>query len=80
MEFEGGDTDTNAAIVGAMMGALWGASHIPAYMSGPVLAFDPVGCPVGNRRPAVYRASTLHEITAKLLVGAIHPTAATRHS
>ncbi|KAK9835110.1 hypothetical protein WJX84_001459 [Apatococcus fuscideae] len=33
----GGDTDTNAAIVGGLMGALWGAKAIPDSMSGPVL-------------------------------------------
>lgn len=38
-----GDTDTNAAIVGAMMGALHGVGDgngSPAHMSRPVLAFD----------------------------------------
>ncbi|DBA80145.1 TPA: hypothetical protein ACH3X2_007620 [Trebouxia sp. C0005] len=36
----GGDTDTNAAIVGGLMGALHGASGIPRYMKEPVLARD----------------------------------------
>ena len=35
-----GDTDTNAAIVGAMLGALHGMNGIPIAMCGPVLAFD----------------------------------------
>lgn len=35
-----GDTDTNAAIVGGMLGALWGAGAIPDYMSSPVLAYE----------------------------------------
>jgi len=34
----GGDTDTNAAIVCAMMGALHGASRIPQAIKAPVLA------------------------------------------
>lgn len=33
----GGDTDTNAAIVGGMLGALWGARAIPACICGAVL-------------------------------------------
>lgn len=36
----GGDTDTNAAIVGGMMGAYWGAHGIPRYMRDPVLSHD----------------------------------------
>ncbi len=48
----GGDTDTNAAIVGGMLGALHGAAGIPSYMKDPVLAFD---CTTtGNRRPKQY--------------------------
>ena len=34
----GGDTDTNAAIVGGMLGALWGATAVPAHISGAVLS------------------------------------------
>lgn len=36
----GGDTDTNACIVGGLMGALWGESKIPLYMKLPVLTLD----------------------------------------
>ena len=36
---KGGDTDTNAKIVGSLVGALHGVRAIPAYMSEPVLAF-----------------------------------------
>ena len=35
-----GDTDTNAAIVGGLMGAFWGAKAIPETMSKPVLSFE----------------------------------------
>ena len=34
----GGDVDTNAAIVGGMMGALHGLQRIPACLKEPVLA------------------------------------------
>ena len=36
----GGDTDTNAAIVGGMMGALHGVDTIPDYMKEPVLNYQ----------------------------------------
>jgi ADP-ribosylglycohydrolase len=56
----GGDTDTNAAIVGGMLGALWGAGAIPDWMTGPVLAYegreDQGG---GVPRPAELRAAVL---------------------
>ena len=71
----GGDTDTNAAIVGAMIGALWGASSIPPSMRCPVLAFDPTkgaakggDALVGRRRPAVYAPSMLSHLAAKLIM------------
>mgnify|MGYP000356022410 CR=1 FL=1 len=37
---EGGDTDTNAAIVGGLLGALVGLKGIPAYMVQKVIGFD----------------------------------------
>lgn len=64
---KGGDTDTNAAIVGGMIGALRGADAIPGYMKGPVLLFDcsthdPGQTLLGYRRPAEYRASNVHRL------------------
>lgn len=53
----GADCDTNGAIVGAMIGALWGVKDIPAYMLDPVLKFDctTVGDhEMGHRRPEKY--------------------------
>jgi ADP-ribosylglycohydrolase len=35
-----GDTDTNACIVGGLLGAYWGEPVIPLYMKVPVLNFD----------------------------------------
>lgn len=60
----GGDTDTNACIVGGMMGALHGFSSIPSYMADPVFEFDPVTYDVqktqlGHRRPALYRPANI---------------------
>lgn len=37
---QGGDTDTNAAIVGSMVGALVGIKQIPEYMVRKTLDFD----------------------------------------
>lgn len=53
----GADCDTNGAIVGAMIGALWGVKDIPAYMLDPVLKFDCTAVQdhePGHRRPAKY--------------------------
>jgi ADP-ribosyl-[dinitrogen reductase] hydrolase len=60
----GGDTDTNAKIVGNMVGALHGVAGIPRYMADPVLAFDPVTFDVrkhllGINRPACCRAANV---------------------
>ena len=46
---QGGDTDTNAAIVGGMIGALVGYDKIPEDMKNKVLSFDPTT--EGRRRP-----------------------------
>ena len=42
---EGGDTDTNAAIVGGMIGALVGYNGIPTFMTDKVVNFDCVNNP-----------------------------------
>lgn len=53
---KGGDTDTNACIVGGMMGALHGIHGIPDYMKDPVLRFD-AEKHGGHVRP--YKASSI---------------------
>lgn len=60
----GGDTDTNAAIVGGMIGALHGASSIPEYMKMPVLArgMNSPGIP----RPAFLATDALPSICQQL--------------
>lgn len=45
----GGDTDTNAAIVGGMIGALVGFKNLPEFMVNKVLDFD---CEKDDVRPA----------------------------
>jgi len=63
---KGGDTDTNAAICGSVLGAL-GINGIPKYMLEPVLAFDPTNPDKGHKRPAKYSASNIYGLTYQLL-------------
>lgn len=55
---KGGDTDTNACIVGGMMGALHGFGEIPDYMKEPVLTFD-AAKKGGHHRSDEYKASNI---------------------
>lgn len=65
----GGDTDTNAAIVGGMMGALHGKSSVPWEIKFPVLNFDPSRPGhLGHKRSAMFSAC-LYE---KLVDGLVH--------
>ena len=48
---QGGDTDTNACIVGGMMGALVGIKRVPKEMLDTVLNFDCVNSGKGIKRP-----------------------------
>lgn len=63
----GGDTDTNAAIVGSVLGALHGINGIPEYMKNPVLTFNPMMPEKGQKRPDKYSASNIFGLTYKLL-------------
>lgn len=63
---KGGDTDTNAAIVGGLMGALHGDSEIPEHMKEPVLAFDCSVSVPARRRPAEYKADQIIELIQQL--------------
>ena len=66
-----GDTDTNAAIVGGMLGALWGAAAIPDWMSGPVLAYEGRQEQGGGfPRPPELRAAVLPGLAARLFEAA----------
>lgn len=60
----GGDTDTNAAIVGGMIGALHGASGIPDSMKMPVLARG-INSP-GISRPAFLATDALPTLCHQL--------------
>ena len=66
----GGDTDTNACVVGAMMGALVGIKEMPSKMYKKVLAFD---CnnkqKIGRSRPEFLsvKRHALHDIERLIL-------------
>jgi len=47
----GGDTDTNAAVCGALLGAVWGRNVIPAQWSECALNCRPVAGQPHVRRP-----------------------------
>lgn len=67
----GGDTDTNAAIVGGMVGALHGIQDIPSYMKDPVFNFDctqPLAAHAkGHTRERIYSATLAYELTKRML-------------
>jgi ADP-ribosylglycohydrolase len=65
----GGDTDTNAAICGAVLGALHG---VPVYMSNPVLSFnpsihDPKVSLMGYKRPLQYSPMHLMQTLTNII-------------
>lgn len=63
----GGDTDTNCAIVGAVLGALHGENGIPQYMKKSVLTFNSEHPGNGHKRPSIYNASNIAYLTYHLL-------------
>lgn len=60
----GGDTDTNACIVGGLLGALWGEGQIPITMKEPVLRCDTTQ---GNPRPDFLHPSQIPSMVARFL-------------
>lgn len=67
---KGGDTDTNAKIVGSMLGALYGETHIPIYMKNPVLSFDCTQEPInliGRKRPINYSVKNAYKNIKRLI-------------
>ncbi|KXZ55562.1 hypothetical protein GPECTOR_2g1111 [Gonium pectorale] len=61
-----GDTDTNAAIVGGLVGALHGASGVPAHMAAAVLGRLGQPGTRGPKRPDWLQPGHLPELFAKL--------------
>ncbi|OWY97241.1 ADP-ribosylglycohydrolase [Phytophthora megakarya] len=67
---KGGDTDTNAAIVGGLIGALHGVEAIPLHMREAVLTFDATKREATRRtRPVTYRGAQVTKLTEQLVEG-----------
>ncbi|GMF22105.1 unnamed protein product [Phytophthora lilii] len=67
---KGGDTDTNAAIVGGLIGALHGVESIPPRMREAVLTFDATKPSATHRpRPEAYRGAQVQQLTERLVGG-----------
>ena len=64
----GGDTDTNAAIVGGLAGALHGVESIPAHMREPVLARGPES--PGRRVADFIVVREVPALVSKMMAGA----------
>ncbi|CAN1541805.1 ADP-ribosylation/Crystallin J1 [Burkholderiaceae bacterium] len=61
---DGGDMDTNACIVGGLVGALHGVSSIPNVIKQALLTCD---TQVGRPRPEVYSTRELGRLVADLI-------------
>ncbi|KAE8909119.1 hypothetical protein PF005_g19931 [Phytophthora fragariae] len=67
---KGGDTDTNAAIVGGLLGALHGVEAIPTRMREAVLTFDATNPSATRRmRPEAYRGAQVTRLVEELFGG-----------
>jgi hypothetical protein len=65
----GGDTDTNAAIAGALLGAVHGRAAVPAQWRSMVLSCRPLARPASTRpRPREYWPVDVLEIAERLLL------------
>jgi ADP-ribosyl-[dinitrogen reductase] hydrolase len=66
---EGGDTDTNAAIAGALFGALYGIESIPKQWQEAVLSCESKeGTATEHPRPEIYWPTDVLEIAEQLLL------------
>ena len=64
----GGDTDTNAAVAGALLGACHGRGHVPSRWILPVLACRPLAeCGALRPRPVEYWPDDVLELAEALL-------------
>ncbi|KAF6253657.1 ADP-ribosylation/Crystallin J1 [Scenedesmus sp. NREL 46B-D3] len=67
-QLHGGDKNTNAVIVGGLLGAYWGAEGISATLTGPVLCR--CSSSVGIKRPEFLQTGQLPELFEKLWAAA----------
>ena len=64
----GGDTDTNAAIAGALLGAVHGREAVPAQWRSMVLSCRPLAPRARRPRPRPYWPVDVLEIAERLLL------------
>jgi ADP-ribosyl-[dinitrogen reductase] hydrolase len=64
----GGDTDTNAAITGALLGAVHGREAVPAQWRRMVLSCRALGPAAGRPRPPRYWPTDVLELAERLLL------------
>jgi len=64
----GGDTDTNAAIAGALLGAVHGSDAVPSQWRSLVLSCRPLAPHAEQPRPAAYWPVDVLEIAERLLL------------
>jgi ADP-ribosyl-[dinitrogen reductase] hydrolase len=64
----GGDSDTNAAVAGALLGAVHGRDSVPSQWRSMVLSCRPLGPRARHPRPAVYWPVDALELSERLLL------------
>jgi ADP-ribosylglycohydrolase/fructose-1,6-bisphosphatase/inositol monophosphatase family enzyme len=64
----GGDTDTNAAIAGALLGAVHGRDGVPAQWRRMVLSCRPAPFHAAHPRPLTFWPADVYELAERLLV------------
>jgi ADP-ribosylglycohydrolase len=64
----GGDTDTNAAIAGALLGAVHGREGLPAQWRSMILSCHPVPGVATHARPMTYWPVDVMELAERLLL------------
>jgi ADP-ribosyl-[dinitrogen reductase] hydrolase len=69
----GGDTDTNAAIAGALLGAVHGRGSIPRQWRQMILSCRPHGLRGGQPRPPAYWPVDVQELAERLLLAGRTP-------
>jgi len=69
----GGDTDTNAAIAGALLGAVHGRDAVPVQWRQMILSCRPVAAPAAHPRPLAYWPADVYELSERLLVAGRNP-------
>ena len=71
----GGDTDTNAAIAGALLGAVYGRDAVPVQWRSMVLSCRPLAPRAHRPRPRAYWPVDVLEIAERLLLAGEKPPA-----